>query len=329
MPRKLFAIGYMSPTLSKKPDGTIENYCKEQGLELVCILRDEQSSSHLNLGDRPAGRKLYGMCRRKRIKNIVAPDLYNLFKDAPDAGRELARWYARRIRVHLLEFGGRPFVIEGDSGWAVARVAEVLGKIERRNIRVRMSSFHARRKVNGYVYAAIPFGWNREGSLLVENGAEQEVIKRIKTLRKEGVSLNAIATRLNKEGVPTKNFGKWYGSTIFGILHNSINHQDDERQEWEMTYEERTTRQVIEMIGGLPEAKESSSQAETRAPQRDVTAAPVANAVPKQILAAEPTKPPLRLVLRKDGDVRVRLKGGGERILDLGDPTLKGPTRRE
>jgi len=63
-----------------------------------------------------------------------------------------------------------------------------------------------------------PLGFNREGAKLVENPEEMDVVRRIHTLRAGGVSLQGIATVLNKAGVATKRGGKWYAVTIQSVL---------------------------------------------------------------------------------------------------------------
>jgi DNA invertase Pin-like site-specific DNA recombinase len=217
--RKHLAVGYKSPTFSREPDITIEAYCEQNGLELVKVFSDDKMSSHLQLDQRPSGSELFGYCRRERIRIVVAPNLYNLFKDSVDAGRQLSKWW-KRVRLHLINFAGHPFIVEGEAGLAFTRMAEALGKMERRNIRERIASSIARRKVLGYVYGGIPYGYDRVGSLLIENDEEQKVKKRMKDLKKGGMSLNAIASLLNSEGVRTKKSGKWYASTVFSALQS-------------------------------------------------------------------------------------------------------------
>jgi len=52
--------------------------------------------------------------------------------------------------------------------------------------------------------------------------AQAETSTMIKGLRKRGLSMGAIADRLNSEGVPTKRGGKWYASTVQYILNNRL-----------------------------------------------------------------------------------------------------------
>src|SRR5471030_1842635 len=184
-PQKYRAIGYESPTLSKAPDISIEDYCTSQGLELVTFFRDDDGNKHLELTQRPAGRQLFGACRRYKAKNIVAANLYSLFKDTVDAGRQMPRWLKMGVRLHLLNFAGHPYVIEGEVGRTISLMVETLGKMERANRRERIGSSLAKRKVRGFVYGPTPYGFYRDGSLLVEHQKERLVIKRMRKLKNQ------------------------------------------------------------------------------------------------------------------------------------------------
>jgi DNA invertase Pin-like site-specific DNA recombinase len=70
----------------------------------------------------------------------------------------------------------------------------------------------------------IPFGYTlaADGKTLDANAAEQGVFKRIKAMSKQGMSLRAIASRLNEQQVPTKT-GKspWAAGTVHYLLTHS------------------------------------------------------------------------------------------------------------
>jgi IS30 family transposase len=55
----------------------------------------------------------------------------------------------------------------------------------------------------------IPFGYDCKNGKLVKNEEEQEIIRIIKQLRSNGLSLREIARELNKRLVPRKNNGIW------------------------------------------------------------------------------------------------------------------------
>ena len=64
----------------------------------------------------------------------------------------------------------------------------------------------------------IPFGYNYRNGKLEKNAEEQEVIRIIKQLRANGLTIRGIARELNKKLVPTKNNGIWQAATVSNIL---------------------------------------------------------------------------------------------------------------
>jgi len=57
---------------------------------------------------------------------------------------------------------------------------------------------------------------------LVIDQAEADTVLMVKRLRRRGLSMGAIADRLNKDRIPTKRGGQWHASTIQYILNNKL-----------------------------------------------------------------------------------------------------------
>ena len=66
--------------------------------------------------------------------------------------------------------------------------------------------------------APLPYGWRREHGKLVKDPAEQALIARMRRMYRRGMSLQAIAERLNAEHVPTKQGGRWWPASIRRIV---------------------------------------------------------------------------------------------------------------
>lgn len=108
-------------------------------------------------------------------------------------------------------------------GRMVFKMLSTLNEFERDVLaeRTRNALGHMRRQ-NKRISGPIPYGYTlaRDGETLLPVATEQEVIERILRDRAEGKTIGAIASRLNGEGVPTKNPGKtWHGSTVASILN--------------------------------------------------------------------------------------------------------------
>jgi len=57
---------------------------------------------------------------------------------------------------------------------------------------------------------------------LVIDQVEADTVVMIKKLRRRGLSMGAIANRLNRDEIPTKRGGKWHASTIQYVLKNKM-----------------------------------------------------------------------------------------------------------
>ena len=63
---------------------------------------------------------------------------------------------------------------------------------------------------------------DRLGSNLVPNSDELAVIERIRRMRTRGMSYQAVADALNKQGIPAKNGGLWYPSSVRAVVLRSV-----------------------------------------------------------------------------------------------------------
>ena len=104
------------------------------------------------------------------------------------------------------------------AGKMVFRMLAVLNEFERDQISERTSAILQHKKAKGEVYSPIPYGYKRDGNKLVPYDREERVIEDIQEMRKQGLSLRAIALQLNRQGVPAKKGGQWYGSTVAYLL---------------------------------------------------------------------------------------------------------------
>ena len=106
----------------------------------------------------------------------------------------------------------------GASGKMMFRMLAVLAEFERELISERTVNALRHKRLTGFVYGHVPFGYNREGDRLEPAPDELAVIDRMREMREEGYSLQGLSRWLNKEQVPTKQGGKWYAATVKCVL---------------------------------------------------------------------------------------------------------------
>jgi site-specific DNA recombinase len=87
----------------------------------------------------------------------------------------------------------------------------------------RTTAALAHKKALGQRVGTVPFGWDlsADGITLLENTAEQQTIATIRALRASGMTLQAIADRLNASATPTKKGTAWVPKTIRDIANRA------------------------------------------------------------------------------------------------------------
>jgi DNA invertase Pin-like site-specific DNA recombinase len=107
-----------------------------------------------------------------------------------------------------------------------ALVRRILGSVaayERDMIRLRLRAGQTRKRANGgYIGGGVPYGWTSVRGELVEVPAEQEVIRLIAKLRRQGMPLRQIGAHLESRGIPSRApHGNWRPTTVLRIAERA------------------------------------------------------------------------------------------------------------
>jgi site-specific DNA recombinase len=89
------------------------------------------------------------------------------------------------------------------AGRMVFRMLAVLAEFERDLCSERTKSALGLKKRRGECVGQVPYGWRREGPLLVAHSKEQRSLSLLRSLRKRGLTYRAIAEALTRRGVAT------------------------------------------------------------------------------------------------------------------------------
>jgi hypothetical protein len=76
----------------------------------------------------------------------------------------------------------------------------------------------SRKRANGERVGQVPFGWDFDGTRLVESPAEQAVVLDIIKYRNSGWSLRRIAKHLESRLIRTKKGGPWHPASVHSIV---------------------------------------------------------------------------------------------------------------
>jgi DNA invertase Pin-like site-specific DNA recombinase len=157
------------------------------------------------LGERPEGAALLAVLKPADV--VITPKLDRMFRSALDALDVLGKLKSVGVALHMIDLGG------DTTGNGVSKlvftILSAVAEAERERTRERVTGVKRdQRTRERYLGGTRPFGWRiGEGGLLVALPTEQAVIRRMERLRKQGLSLRAIAAAMQEGGVQISHMG--------------------------------------------------------------------------------------------------------------------------
>ena len=193
----------------------IKAYCELKDLELREIVEDAGISAK-NLR-RPGVKKVLRLARRKEIDAVVVYKLDRIFRSTVDALETTKAFDKWGVSFHSIE---ETLDTRSAMGRFFFTLTAALAEMERRLIGERTKAALAhKRSRNEKTGGDIPFGYDLSHGLLVKNDEEQVVIRIIRRLHGQGLSLRGICTELESEGHKTKRGNdKWHPQSIAHII---------------------------------------------------------------------------------------------------------------
>ncbi|MFW6084340.1 MAG: recombinase family protein [Gemmatimonadota bacterium] len=112
---------------------------------------------------------------------------------------------------------------EGPEGQLMRRIVDAFGEYERAVIRARTRAALAHKRARGErTGGKVRYGERvaADGLRLEPHPEEARAVERALALRSEGLSIRAVAARLNAEGVPARG-SKWHPTTVARLLRRA------------------------------------------------------------------------------------------------------------
>jgi site-specific DNA recombinase len=190
-------------------------YCQLKDLELREVIEDAGISAK-NLR-RPGVQKVLRLARRREIDAIVVYKLDRIFRSTIDALETTKAFDKWGVSFHSIE---ETLDTRSAMGRFFFTLTAALAEMERRLIgeRTKAALAHKRSK-SEKTGGDIPFGYNLAQGILVKNDEEQGVIRIIRRLHGQRLSLRRICSELEREGHKTKRGnGKWHPQSIAHII---------------------------------------------------------------------------------------------------------------
>lgn len=196
-------------------------YATMKGLDLVAVLEDAGVSGGKPLATRPAGAELLKMLKSKRATVVIVLKLDRAFRNCGDCLTTAEQWERQGVTLHIVDLGGNAIDTASAAGKFMLTVLAGAAEMERNLTRERTrAAMGVLRRDNRLISRRVPFGFDLapDGRTLTLNPSEQQALDMMKHMRAEGLSLAAIARKLDAEGIAPKSGQRWHPDSIRGIL---------------------------------------------------------------------------------------------------------------
>ena len=230
----------------------VTRYCDAQEFDVPDDRRfyDDDVSGDTPVDERPAGRKLMLLIRTGRIRRLAVATITRLSRDTLNGllfERDL-RHYGTTL--HIVDMGGCSLDLGTPYGRFFFTMALAGGELELNNIRTQTRKVAEHLRDTGRVSGEIPYGWRAvdaygkpaerlelrttdpatgqekfsrpwpDGTQLVLDEHQAEVIRYMVARQAEGWSFNRIAQDLNHKLEAAKNGGEWQTGNVKSVLQS-------------------------------------------------------------------------------------------------------------
>jgi len=190
---------------------TLEGYAMMHGLTIDRVFVERGVSGSKPLGDRPEGAELLAVLQAGDV--VITPKLDRMFRSARDALAVLDGLKSRNVSLHMIDLGGD--VTGNGISKLVFTILSAVAEAERDRTRERIAEVKADQKTRlRFLGGTAPFGWDivqdedgARGGRLVPNKMQQEAIIDMVQLRRQGLSLRAVAQAMAAKGFDLSHFG--------------------------------------------------------------------------------------------------------------------------
>lgn len=202
----------------------IQRYCAfRSNLKLANVYTDSGVSAEtVPFFEREAVSQMFTDMPGLGATAIIISKLDRGFRDELDCLFTVEALEKRGIGLHLLDLGGAALDLSTSIGRYILHMTVAAAGFEQRRRKERTKAAHDLMKKKRQRIGFLPYGWQTsptDAKQMVEDFSEQRIIYRLTQgdLSSPLTPAYRAAATLNAEGIPTKNGGAWYASTVTSI----------------------------------------------------------------------------------------------------------------
>jgi DNA invertase Pin-like site-specific DNA recombinase len=196
----------------------IKSYCKANSLRVVDWYRDEGISGANGLDTREGLAQALAGLKSGEADVLVVYRLDRLARDLI-----LQETVVERLREDGTPVQSATEDLDTDTDdptrILIRQVIGAIAQYERSIIKARMvAGKRAKKAAGGFIGGRAPYGYRVVNKELVPDDDEQEVVKLVQKLHKQGKSLRAIADELDVKGYQPRDAAQWHPNTVRRII---------------------------------------------------------------------------------------------------------------
>lgn len=211
-------ISYLRCSTEEQTNGTsieaqrsrTEQYAGAVGLELSEAISDPGWSAK-NL-QRPGMARILDMVESDTVGTVIILKLDRITRSIADLQLLLRLFERHDVRlVSVCE----SLDTASAAGRLVVNVLGTFAQFEREQTSERTALGLATKRRGGRAYGPVPFGWRRDGELLVPEPNEQEALTKVRAMYQQGVSYAKIGRWLGDAGfTPPQGGAAWHSASV-------------------------------------------------------------------------------------------------------------------
>ena len=203
----------------KEQQRQVELYGEVNKMKVDTIFTERGVSASVELRKRPRGAVLLEVVKDGDV--IICSKLDRMFRSVLDGLQVLKELKARNIELHFIDLGGN--TTTNGIGQLVFTIMSSFAEMERNRLGERIrDTKRSQMKEDVYTGGPVGFGYVleniNENNYLLEQPEEQELIKKMKKMKKDGLSFRKISEAINKEPYMKENEKSLSHQAISNIL---------------------------------------------------------------------------------------------------------------
>jgi len=196
-------------------------YAAAHGLELVDTVVEAESAKSVK--GRPGIQRVMSLVQSREVGHVITYKLDRTFRNTVEGLQAIDLFNRKQVALHVVEKASVVRSTTADDEFMLT-LEMGLATRERRQTSERTKAALRRKKERGEALGGPPpYGYShvydeRDGKqvkIVIENPAEQEIIKRMRDLRRRGVSVKKIINRLEWDGYKSRTGKRFHYPAVY------------------------------------------------------------------------------------------------------------------